>query len=541
MDKMEAIPNLMDLVKNPFLLTLCLEALPNIVEGKTDLSQLRVTRVQLYDTFAQHWLGVNKRRLQDQMRMLSSDSQLAFDALVEDGFESNGIKFQQDLAGAIFREQDGKPIIVYTQRRDGGSWKASFFGPDPEISLLRTACLLSRIGTRHRFVHRSILEYFFSCIIHGPTDSNDEFDPLSQFDSSSICDHPLSQRDLIAEPSIIQFLAERVQLAPRFKQQLLAFIEQSKTDDRATCAATNAITILVKAGVPFNNADLRGIRVPGADLSGGEFDSAQLQEADLTGVNLTRTWIRQADLSKAQMEEVKFGELPYLEEDNRVTSVAYSVDGKFLAVGLYSGNINIYNTANWTRIRTLEGHIISVSGVAYSPSGEQLLSGGHDCTVRLWSCKTGSADYIMKGHTDDVNAIAFAPTDNQVASASSDKTVRLWDSRTGAILFVLRGHTDDINSIAYSPDGRHILSGSSDSTLRIFDTHSGQLSLDLKTTADKSDILTEQPEIGFRKFGLDRATVGCNDRRCRTQPGCQPIQSDLERRLFSGWEKPHLW
>ncbi|KAG0058572.1 WD_REPEATS_REGION domain-containing protein, partial [Linnemannia elongata] len=47
MDKLEAIPNLMDLVKNPFLLTLCLEALPNVVKGKSNLSRLRITRVQL--------------------------------------------------------------------------------------------------------------------------------------------------------------------------------------------------------------------------------------------------------------------------------------------------------------------------------------------------------------------------------------------------------------------------------------------------------------------------------------------------------------
>ena len=61
MHALTAIPNLIDLVRNPFLLTLCLEALPSIVQGKTDLSSLRVTRIQLYDNFVAHWLGMNKR------------------------------------------------------------------------------------------------------------------------------------------------------------------------------------------------------------------------------------------------------------------------------------------------------------------------------------------------------------------------------------------------------------------------------------------------------------------------------------------------
>jgi WD40 repeat protein len=327
------------------------------------------------------------------------------------------------------------------------------------------------------------LEYFYSCTIYGSADRREEFDPHLCSNSSSIGDHPLSQRNLVDEPSIIQFLSERVQLCPGFKQQLITLIEQSKTDECAACAAKNAITILVKAGVSFNNTDLRGIRVPGADLSGGEFDSAQLQEADLTGVNLTGSWIRQADLSKARMEEVTFGELPYLEELESVESLAYSVDGGSFAVGLEGGNIHIYETANWTWTQTLEGHSDQVSGIAYSPDGEQLLSGSHDYTVRLWNCKTGLADIILEGHTDWVKAVAFSPASSQVASASIDETVRLWDSRTGSVLFVLQAHTDWVNSIAYSPDGRNIVSGGDDSMIRIFEAQSGQMDLVLENTA----------------------------------------------------------
>ncbi|KAG0274123.1 hypothetical protein BGZ96_004487, partial [Linnemannia gamsii] len=481
MDKLTTIPNLLDLVKNPFLLTLCLEALPNVVHGKSDLSRLRVTRVQLYDTFVQHWLGVNKRRLQDNK--LDRGNQLAFDELLDDGFELNGIEFQQDLAAAIFREQEGRPVVDYSHKRDKNSWKAAFFGPDNEITILRGVSLLSRVGTQHRFVHRSILEYFFSCTIYGPADSNNDIAPPPQFHPSNINKHPLSQTKLVAEPSIIQFLAERVKLNPGFEQQLLNLIEQSKANDYAACAAANALTILVKAGVSFIGSDLRGVQVPGADLTGGQFDSAQLQEADLTGANLTRSWIRQADLSKAQMEEVKFGELPYLEEVEGVISIAYSVDGKFLAIGLYSGNINIYDTINWTRTRTLKGHTSNVSGLAYSPSGEQLLSGSHDRTVQLWNCKTGSADFILEGHTGEVYAVAFSPAGKQVASASYDKTVRLWDSRTGFILFVLHGHTRLVLSIAYSPDGQNIVSGGYDKTILTFNTHTGEMDLALEWTA----------------------------------------------------------
>ncbi|KAF9122538.1 hypothetical protein BGW39_009685 [Mortierella sp. 14UC] len=301
MDELTGIPNLMDLVKNPFLLILTLKALPDMVEGKNVLAKLSLTRVQLYDTFAKHWLGVNKRRLQDLK--LKDDKQLALEDLLADGFEQDGIDFQKRLAAAIFREQEGRPVVEYSQRRDKATWKYEFFSTEADVALLRESSLLSRSGNQHRFIHRSILEYFFSCAVWDPSRSDDEISSKVYFESTgaslSSNRHPLSQRNIIQEPSIIQFLVERVKTQPYFKQHLLALVESSKSDAETSQVAANAITILIRAGVRFNGADLRGIRIPGANLTGGQFDSAQFQDSDLTNFNFTKAWIRKADFTRA--------------------------------------------------------------------------------------------------------------------------------------------------------------------------------------------------------------------------------------------------
>jgi len=79
-------------------------------------------------------------------------------------------------------------------------------------------------------------------------------------------------------------LSERVHENQGFKTELLSIILLSKTNPELGRAAANAITILVRAGVHEIGASLRGIRIPGADLTGGQLDSAKLQGEDLNAL-----------------------------------------------------------------------------------------------------------------------------------------------------------------------------------------------------------------------------------------------------------------
>ncbi|KAF9333113.1 hypothetical protein BGZ91_011404 [Linnemannia elongata] len=255
MDKLTTIPNLMDLVKNPFLLSLSLEALPGVTEGQQDLSAIKITRVQLYDTFVRHWFDVNSRRL--QRNVLSKEDRNVLGQLLEAGFISMGVDYATRLASAIFEHQDGNPVMQYVHVKDKKTWRAEFFGPDPEVRLLRESCPLTRSGSLFRFLHRSMQEYFYSRTVFDPSihDADDDFFPQSVPDPTPA--HPLAadgslfKRNLLTEPSVIQFLCERVKQHSDFERQLLTVIEQSKTDATAAIAAANAITILVRAGEPI--------------------------------------------------------------------------------------------------------------------------------------------------------------------------------------------------------------------------------------------------------------------------------------------------
>ncbi|KAG9069577.1 hypothetical protein KI688_010481 [Linnemannia hyalina] len=476
MDRLITIPNLMDLVKNPFLLSLSLEALPGVTEGKQDLSAIKITRVQLYDTFVSHWLAINSLRLQHNTLMREDRDML--DQLLEAGFISMGVDYATRLALAIFEHQEGNPVVQYIHVKDKNSWKAEFFGPDPEARMLRESSPLTRTGSQFRFLHRSLLEYFLSCAVFDPNiygnndDFSTRFDPASSNSALLEANGTLFKRNLITEPSVIQFLCERVKQHPDFEKQLLAVINQSKTDPSAVTAAANAITILIRAGVLFNGADLRGIRIAGADLSEGQFDCAQFQGADLRGVNFARSWLRQVDFGDARMDGVRFWELPYLNERVGVNAVAFSPDGKLFAVALRDGSLIIYDTTAWTRAYQHKEKSV-VWSIAFSPNNQHLALGSMNGICRLWDTVSGETLLVMEGHTDWVRSVAFSPCGKQIASASDDRTIRLWSSETGECLFVLNGHERSVLSVVYSADGRRLVSGSLDLTIRVWDPETG--------------------------------------------------------------------
>ncbi|KAF9363722.1 hypothetical protein BGX34_003450 [Mortierella sp. NVP85] len=488
-EALELIPSLKELVKNPFLMSLSLDVLPRMVDPGNDLSATRVTRMALYDQFIEHWLERGKKRLGE--KNLSPQARAAYESLTDEGFTQNGIDYLKKLSMAIYREQAGQPVVSYSRYKDENTWKSEFFCREEEKQLLREACPLIRNGNQYRFIHRSLLEYGISLAIFDPQDwkkqkkqdrrrsvssvtSLDERVPVDESSTAGLGLQPLlACISFVKEPSVLQFLEERVQQESLLKQQLLDYIEYSKKDDKWRIAASNAITILVRAGVQFNSTDLRGIRVPNADLSYGIFESAQLQGADLKQVNLRGVWMQKANLSKAQMEGVQFGELPFLKQESAVEMCVYSPDENTIAVGLENGNINVYSTSDWDISVTLKGHSGKVLSVIYSPNGDQVASSAEDRTVLLWDVRTGACIHVINGHYGRVRSVAYSPQGNQVASASDDMTVKLWDAGAGDCCHIWIGHTSPVLGVIYSPNGNMIASNSYDHTVRLWDIKQG--------------------------------------------------------------------
>jgi tetratricopeptide (TPR) repeat protein len=134
--------------------------------------------------------------------------------------------------------------------------------------------------------------------------------------------------------------------------------------------------------------------------------------------------------------------------------------------------VRIWDSATGKELLALKGHAGRVSSVAFSPDGKCLASGSDDQTVRIWDSATGKELFALKGHAGWVLSVAFSPDGQRLASGSFDQTVRIWDRATGKELFVLKGHAGEVYSVAFSSDGRRLTSGNQAGSIHLWETTS---------------------------------------------------------------------
>src|SRR5262249_30441513 len=103
-----------------------------------------------------------------------------------------------------------------------------------------------------------------------------------------------------------------------------------------------------------------------------------------------------------------------------------------------------------------------VEDVAFTPDGKILALASREGNVQLCDVATGQLLERLKGHSSAVNSVVFSPDGRTLASGSSDQTVRLWNVETRHELMQLDPggiELGQVQSLAFSPEGRNLLVG----------------------------------------------------------------------------------
>ncbi len=190
-----------------------------------------------------------------------------------------------------------------------------------------------------------------------------------------------------------------------------------------------------------------------------------------------------------------------------VYSIAFSPDSRWLASAVDDKTVRIWDVRTGQKIRDLTGPRRPIVYTAFSPNGELIATGNDEKSIQLWNVASGAPTSTLSGHKKVINAVAFSPDGKTLASASGDKTIRLWDVATGKHTRTLSGHQAAVSSISFSGDGHWLASGSWDKTVRIWNLSTGKEVQTLRPDARAIYSVTFDPHGRWLAAGSEDGAV----------------------------------
>ena len=93
-----------------------------------------------------------------------------------------------------------------------------------------------------------------------------------------------------------------------------------------------------------------------------------------------------------------------------------------------------------------------VSSVACWPDGKVLAAGAKTSEVELWDLARGTKVASLTGHQRDVTSVALSPDGRFLALGSEDEIIMLWDVANVAYVTIRRALIGRVASVEFSSD-----------------------------------------------------------------------------------------
>lgn len=147
-----------------------------------------------------------------------------------------------------------------------------------------------------------------------------------------------------------------------------------------------------------------------------------------------------------------------------VSSVAFSHDGKYAALGSENGAISIvYMDGTIAPGKPLDGPGDAIHFLSWHPRGPVLLAGSADSVAYMWNVAKFQFMTAFAGHEDAVTCGEFSSDGKLVITGSPDCSVRVWSPTTGETLVRIQTGIAGLRGVFHGAD-IHCLSVGSENT-----------------------------------------------------------------------------
>jgi len=128
----------------------------------------------------------------------------------------------------------------------------------------------------------------------------------------------------------------------------------------------------------------------------------------------------------------------WIDPQDWATSVQFSTNGNILAIGVNSGDIQLWDWKKETNIATLKGHKAKISKIIFSNSDRLLFTASYDQHVIVWDLNQQDIIKDIAAHPVPVNDIAVSSDGRTLISCADDQLIRIWDVASGTKIHEMR-------------------------------------------------------------------------------------------------------
>ncbi|ETW83757.1 hypothetical protein HETIRDRAFT_415508 [Heterobasidion irregulare TC 32-1] len=155
---------------------------------------------------------------------------------------------------------------------------------------------------------------------------------------------------------------------------------------------------------------------------------------------------------------------------DRVKAVDFHPTEPWLLVGLYNGNVNIYNHDTGALVKTFEVAEVPVRCCRFIARKNWFVAGSDDFQLRVFNYNTHEKVAAFEAHPDYIRCLTVHPSASIVLTGSDDMTIKAWDwDKNWKCIQSYEGHTHYIMNIAVNPkDANTFASACLDRTVKIW-------------------------------------------------------------------------
>jgi eukaryotic-like serine/threonine-protein kinase len=151
-----------------------------------------------------------------------------------------------------------------------------------------------------------------------------------------------------------------------------------------------------------------------------------------------------------------------------IGGMAFSADEKlFAAAGANLNLVHVWDIATHRELQAfpVEGYIYAL---AFSPDGKSLAIGSGALVLHIADLSSEKPPINLSSHVGAILSLAFAPDGKTLATASADGTVKFWNTTLWQELMSISDYGKRPDRIMFSPDGTTLAVGSQEGSVQLW-------------------------------------------------------------------------